>query len=61
MFEFDVCLCGNGEKCPRRDTCLRYVARKYVKGINTYALFYNENGECEDYYPVNKEVDKNVK
>jgi len=29
MFEYDICLCGNPEKCPLKDICLRNQHRVY--------------------------------
>ena len=52
MFELDICKCGNAEKCPNKDICLR--GRKETKpGIYTVSLFYDEkNKECEYFIPV---------
>ena len=52
MFEEDICRCGNADKCPNRDICLR--GKKDVKpGIYTVALFYDEkNKECSYFIPV---------
>jgi hypothetical protein len=62
MFEYDICLCGNGDKCPSKDTCRRYVyAQKKGMGIFTMALLYTGEEKCEDYYPLKKEGDKDVK
>lgn len=52
MFEDDICRCGNADKCPNKDICLR--GRKVTKsGIYTVSLFYDEkNKECEYFIPV---------
>ena len=53
MFEDDICLCGNADKCPNKDICVR--GQKHGPGIYTIALFYNEkNKECEYFIPVLK-------
>ncbi len=60
MFEYDICLCGNSEKCPNKDICKR--ARKHGPGIYTISNFYDErNIECDYFIFTNKEVDKDVK
>lgn len=55
MFEFDICLCGNNEKCPDKDKCLRAIKRT---GINTVSDFYSirEKEKCK--YFIEKGVDK---
>ena len=52
MFELDICKCGNAEKCPNKDICLR--GRKETKpGIYTVSLFYDEkNKKCDYFIPV---------
>jgi len=57
MFEYDICLCGNPEKCPLKDICLR---NQHRVGINTYSLFYAENQNCEYFIAKNKEDRKKV-
>jgi len=47
MFEYDICLCGNKENCPKKETCERAV--NPGPGIYTLSLFYQENKECEYY------------
>ena len=55
MFDYDICLCGNGENCPKKEECKRYVLTKKVgPGVYTYSLFYNEKKECEDFYPIKR-------
>jgi|Tabmets5t2r1_1033131.scaffolds.fasta_scaffold63122_3 hypothetical protein len=44
----DMAKCGNGEKCPRRDTCVRYIAPAYDEH-QVYAAFYVEGAECDAY------------
>jgi len=53
MFEYDICMCGNADKCPLSETCKRAAA--LPPGIYTYSLFYKEGEKCE-YYWENKEV-----
>ena len=58
MFEFDICLCGNKDECPQKDTCLR--AQPVPPGIYTYSLLYNGGSNCRDYIEIKrKDVDKN--
>ena len=57
MFEYDICLCGNNEKCPQKDKCARVVNKS---GIYTVSLLYNPNVEKCEYF-IDKEVDTNVK
>lgn len=47
----DICLCGNADKCPNKENCLRNGAKK-KPGIYTISLFYQENKECEYYIPM---------
>ena len=47
MFEFDICLCGNKEKCPKKDTCLRAI--NPGPGIYTMSLFFVNGTDCENY------------
>lgn len=54
MFEYDICLCGNADKCPMKDTCLRAI--KPPPGIYTISLFYNKDKECENYIERKKNV-----
>jgi hypothetical protein len=44
----DMAKCGNGEKCPRRDMCVRYIAPAYDEH-QVYAAFYVEGAECDAY------------
>lgn len=47
MFEFDICLCGNGDECPYHKECLR-GSKKMGTGIYTISNFYDPNSdECE--------------
>lgn len=57
MFEYDICVCGNADLCPRKNECKRAV--KPV-GIYTASLFYEEGKECEYFWEkrLEKEVDK---
>lgn len=52
MFEFDICLCGNKEDCPKKDTCLRAINVK--AGIYTYSLFYIRGTDCKEYIDKNE-------
>ena len=54
MFEYDLCRCGNANKCPSKDECER-ARVDLPAGIYTYSDFYNENRECEYYIPIKKE------
>jgi hypothetical protein len=47
----DICLCGNPEKCPKKNTCLR---NKKKTGIHTYSLFYQKDKDCEYYIPIRR-------
>ena len=59
MFEYDICLCGNPQYCPKKDTCLRNQGRV---GINTYSLFFELGKDCQHYIPKKeKENESNVK
>jgi len=54
FFEDDICLCGNGDKCPNGDTCYRY--RHSPVGICTVSLFYNPDAKkCDFYIPTSRE------
>ena len=53
LFEDDICLCGNAENCPKKETCRR--AKSHGPGIYSYAAFYKENEECEDYWEIKEE------
>ena len=50
MFNDDICLCGNKEDCPNKDTCRR--AKSHGSGIYTISLFYQKDKECEYYLPI---------
>lgn len=55
MFDDDICMCGNAAQCPLKDQCRRAESKP---GIHTYALFYEEDEECEYFwkkYEVTKE------
>ena len=55
MFENDICLCGNKENCPLKDTCRR--AQEHGPGIYTMSLFYDPNKkECEYYWKIKDET-----
>jgi hypothetical protein len=45
----DMAKCGNGEKCPRRETCVRYIAPAYDEH-QVYAAFFVEGAECDAYW-----------
>jgi hypothetical protein len=47
----DMAKCGNGEKCPRRETCVRYIAPAY-DDYQVYAAFFVEGAECDGYWPA---------
>ena len=51
MFEYDICICANGDKCPKRDTCLRWLLKNKIKGIYTASLLYDycKENDFEDY------------
>jgi hypothetical protein len=53
MIDFDICLCGNKEECPYKDTCLRAI--NPPPGIYTYSLFYNKDKECDEYITLGKD------
>lgn len=60
MFEDDICLCGDANKCPLKDTCKRAERRK-TPGIYTvpnFFQFYKEGYGCEYYWGI-KEADDN--
>lgn len=51
LFENDICRCGNADKCPNKDICLR--GKKPKPGIYTVANFYDEkNKECKYLIPA---------
>lgn len=53
MFDYDICLCGNADKCPNKDLCRR--GQKHGPGIYTMALFYDEkNKQCDYFFPIIK-------
>lgn len=56
MFEYDICLCGNAEECPHKETCQR--AMKHGPGIYTVSNFYEEKDTCDYYYPIKENVDE---
>ena len=58
MFEYDICFCGNADKCPLKDTCKRAIARG--PGIYTISNFYDtyKEGLGCDYYWEKKEVNE---
>ena len=48
----DMAKCGNGEKCPRRETCVRYIAPA-AGDHQVYAAFFVAGAEdCSGYWPV---------
>ena len=53
MIDFDICLCGNKEECPYKDTCLRAI--NPPPGIYTYSLFYNKDKKCDEYITLGKD------
>lgn len=55
MFEFDICLCGNNEKCPDKDKCLRAIKRT---GICTVSDFYSIREKYKCKYFIEKGADK---
>ena len=58
MFEYDICVCGNADLCPRKNECKRAV--KPI-GIYTAALFYEEGKECEYFWKKREELKNYVK
>ncbi len=57
MFEYDICMCGDADKCPLSETCKR--AEKVGPGIYTVSAFYEfyEEGVGCQYYWKKEEVD----
>ena len=54
MFEFDICLCGNGDECPYSKECLR-GSKRMGTGIYTISNFYDPNSdECEYFIEKDK-------
>lgn len=60
FFDYDYCFCGNADKCPKKNKCKRAITTKPA-GIYTYALFYKENEECEEFWEIENKGDKNEK
>lgn len=52
----DITMCLN-EKCDRRKSCYRYIAKP--DRYQSYSMFLNEN--CDYYWPVNKEKNARVR
>lgn len=47
LWDDDICFCGNGENCPKKDKCMR-IKKDNKPGIYTMALLYDPNKkECE--------------
>lgn len=59
-YDDDICFCGNKERCPKKDSCLR---AKDVTGIHTYSLFYKKDEGCRYYLPKkdNERINENDK
>ena len=55
MLDIDICLCGNKDKCPKKNTCRR--AQNFGPGIYTISYFYKEGKDCKYYWKIkeNKE------
>ena len=48
----DEAKCGNGEKCPRRDTCVRWITPP-AGDHQVYAAFFIAGVEdCSGYWPA---------
>jgi hypothetical protein len=47
----DMAKYANGEKCPLRDTRVRYIAPAYNE-YQVYAAFFVEGAECAAYWPM---------
>jgi hypothetical protein len=41
--------CGNGESCPRRETCVRWIAPASGQ-YQVWAAFYVAGAECDAYW-----------
>lgn len=55
FWDDDICFCGNGENCPKKDKCMRI---RNKPGIYTMALLYDPNKEECEYFIERK--DKNA-
>ncbi len=61
----DITFCLNGNDCKFKNTCKRFVNRKYLKDgeLRTYSRFFDKNSSCTMLLPIEKkkEVKKGVR
>ena len=53
LWDDDICFCGNGENCPKKDKCMR-MRKDNKPGIYTMALLYDPNKEECEYFMERK-------
>jgi hypothetical protein len=51
----DQAKCGNGDRCPRRETCVRWTAQAYDEH-QVFAAFFVEGAECSGYWATEERV-----
>lgn len=51
MLNYDMARCGNGEKCPSRDMCLRWLDKGHPT-YQVFAAFYVTGSKCENLIRV---------
>ena len=59
MLEYDICFCGNAEKCLLKDSCKR--AEKHGPGIYTVSNFYDEKQTHCEFFWAKERKNKNEK
>jgi hypothetical protein len=48
MLSHDIARCGNGDKCPSRDTCMRWIDKGHPT-YQAYSAFYTDGNGCYAY------------
>lgn len=57
-FRYDICFCGNGNDCPKKEECLRTMSNEEKNEVvdlkirYSVASFYNENEDCKNFLQI---------
>lgn len=57
MSSYDICFCGN-KGCPLRSNCNRNtdrISKDWKYPVSMAAFAPNEDGTCDDYWPIHEE------
>lgn len=49
----DISMCGNGEKCPKRNSCYRYIAER-DEYRQSYIDYYERGKICDSYWKARR-------